>query len=59
MPVILNIKDEQDWLDQTLNLEAAKQMLKPYPSKQMTFYPVDKLVNDAKIDQPEVILPKS
>jgi putative SOS response-associated peptidase YedK len=58
MPVILRREDEADWLDQELNLEAAKQMLKPYPDKKMVFYPVDKLVNLAKNDSPEVIKPK-
>jgi putative SOS response-associated peptidase YedK len=32
-------------------------MLKPYPKEDLTVYAVNRLVNNAKIDQQEMILP--
>jgi len=58
MPVILHPEDESFWLDSDSNLEAIKSLLKPFDNKLMEYYPVDRLVNNAKNDIPEVLLPR-
>ena len=57
MPVIIKLSDEKAWLDPDLNTEAAKSLLKPFSDHEMTFYPVDRLINDVKNDLSEMILP--
>jgi len=58
MPVILHPEDESFWVDPSSNLEAIKSLLKPFDDKLMNYFPVDRLLNNAKNDLPEVILPK-
>lgn len=36
MPVILHLEDEKRWLDPTLSEEQISELLKPYPSREMT-----------------------
>lgn len=58
MPVILNPKDYDAWLDPTpqtdLNL---LQLIKPYPTSKMTAHPVSTLVNKPSNDVPECVVP--
>ena len=58
MPVILRPEDESFWLNYDSNMEAIKSLLKPFDDKLMNCFPVDRLVNNAKNDIPEVLLPR-
>lgn len=56
MPVILNPKDYDLWLDPTVQkLEQLQQLLQPYSSTAMTSYPVSTKVNKPTNDTPELI----
>lgn len=56
MPVILNPKDYDLWLDPTVQkLEQLQQLLQPYSSTVMTSYPVSTKVNKPTNDTPELI----
>lgn len=59
MPVILSKEGEQEWLDPHNNksLNTLQKLLTPYPSTKMTSYQVSQMVNNAKMDSPECILP--
>jgi putative SOS response-associated peptidase YedK len=58
MPVILNPKDYDAWLDPTpqtdLNL---LRLIQPYPTSKMTAHPVSTLVNKPSNDVPECVVP--
>lgn len=56
MPVILNQKQEQEWLEET-NKNKLLKLLDPFPASQMKAYKVDKLVNSPSMDTPELIQP--
>jgi putative SOS response-associated peptidase YedK len=58
MPVILEKKDEEEWLnpDET-EPERLTKLLHPYPASEMDAYPVSRLVNSPKNDTKEVIEP--
>ena len=58
MPVILEKNDEKTWLNET-DTNILQSMLKPFPAKQMTAYPISKLVNSPKNDSPEILKPAS
>ena len=56
MPVILDAKDYEKWLDPTVQKpDALKSLLKPYRSEAMTLYPVSAKVNNAKYESPNCI----
>ena len=56
MPVILDPKDYDRWLDPEMQkTEFLQSLLQPYPSEQMTAYPVSTQVNNPKNDRPECI----
>ncbi len=55
MPVILDEKEEINWLDNHLKPEDAMSMLKPFPTEQMRAYEVSTLVNSAANNMPEII----
>jgi putative SOS response-associated peptidase YedK len=58
MPVILDQDRYLWWLDARNNeLNSLKFILRPYPAEDMDCYRVSKLVNNAKNDSPECILP--
>ncbi len=56
MPVILSRKDEETWLSEN-NEDVLKNLLKPFPSEEMTAYPISKLVNSAANDTPQILEP--
>jgi len=60
MPVILEKKDEKEWLnpDETEPARLLK-LLHPYPASEMDTYPVSRLVNSPAKDTKEVIEPVS
>jgi putative SOS response-associated peptidase YedK len=58
MPVILDRADYDLWLDPAMtNVEAATDMLKPYPADQMRSYPVGSRVNSVANDDAECSTP--
>jgi len=60
MPVILQSKDEEQWLDASRTpFVKAKSVLKPYPEELMDAHDVSPIVNSAKYDGPECIRPVS
>jgi putative SOS response-associated peptidase YedK len=60
MPVILQPKDEEQWLDTSrISFAQARSLLKPYPENLMDAYDVSPIVNSAKYDGPECIRPVS
>jgi putative SOS response-associated peptidase YedK len=58
MPVILEPKNYEQWLDpEAKKIELLQSFLQPYPSEEMTAYPVSTKVNNPKNDRPECIQP--
>lgn len=58
MPVILNSKDYDLWLDPGIQEpERIQPLLRPYTSEKLTAYPVSTLVNNPANDTPECIEP--
>ncbi len=56
MPVILNPHDFQPWLDRDFNDATWLQSkLRPWANDDMTFYPVDTVVNNPRNEKPECI----
>ncbi len=56
MPVILDRKDYDLWLDPMVQVEPLQQLLRPYQSEAMTSYPVSPQVNKAENNSPECII---
>ncbi len=56
MPVLFEINTAWRWL-QPLPAEELLALLKPLPADKMEFYPVSRLVNDPKRDEPACIQP--
>ncbi|HBP88752.1 MAG TPA: hypothetical protein DD706_13760 [Nitrospiraceae bacterium] len=58
MPVILSSKDYDAWLDPTYeNTTQLEQLLIPYSSNNLTCYAVSLVVNNARYDGPNCIVP--
>lgn len=58
MPVILNVEGYDDWLDPNLQtVERLTPLLQSYPAEEMMAYPVGRLVNNARFDDPRCIEP--
>lgn len=58
MPVILAPTSYDQWLDPTFQqAEPLKALLRPYPSEELTAYPISTLVNDPRNDVPQVLEP--
>jgi putative SOS response-associated peptidase YedK len=57
MPAILKRKDEDVWLDPAARPEHLRGLLAPYPSDEMTAYPVSRLVNSVRNDSAELLIP--
>lgn len=56
MPVILDAKNYEQWLDpEAKKVELLQSLLQPYPTEEMTAYPVSTKVNSPKNDRPECI----
>ncbi len=58
MPVILNKKDESDWLDQNTPVSILKQLLRPFPDDQLIAYEVSPLVNNPENDTRDILQPQ-
>jgi putative SOS response-associated peptidase YedK len=49
MPVILHPDDYEAWLDDDVRkIDLLKELLRPYPAREMTGHPVGPLVNNAR-----------
>lgn len=57
MAIILEPEMYKDWLDEETPLPILKNMLAPYPPDRMHTYEVSTLVNNARIDQPNLLEP--
>jgi putative SOS response-associated peptidase YedK len=58
MPAILKREDEDRWLSgEPLGKSDLEQILSPYPDRDMTAYPVSTRVNNALVDDGQLILP--
>ncbi len=58
MPVILAPTSYDQWLDPTFqHVEPLKALLRPYPSEELTAYPVSTLVNNPRHDAPQCLDP--
>ncbi len=58
MPVILAPEDYEAWLDAGVQeVERLQPLLHPYPSDDMTAYPVSMRVNNPANDTPECVAP--
>ena len=55
MPVILEDREQNPWLDHGLRVEDVLELLDPYPEEEMTAFPVDRAVNNSRNDGPELI----
>jgi putative SOS response-associated peptidase YedK len=55
MPVILERKDYDTWLNPAFPPERAMELLRPYPAGKMTLWKVGKLVNNPRNDSEECI----
>jgi putative SOS response-associated peptidase YedK len=60
MPVILSPTSYDQWLDPTFQqIALLNALLRPYPSKELTAYPVSTLVNNPRHDAPQCLEPVS
>jgi putative SOS response-associated peptidase YedK len=57
MPVILKPEDESTWLDQSIPIQHARQLLQPYAGDKMEICPVSTMVNSSRNEAPELIEP--
>ena len=58
MPVILSPDAYAQWIDPAVRTPESLQMfIRPYPSEEMTAYPVSTLVNNPKNDRAECVVP--
>lgn len=58
MPVILRRSAEKQWLaKEVLSEDVLRSLFKPYPSMDMEMYPVSDMVNDARSDDAQMIVP--
>ena len=57
MPVILSKPEMWQWLDPAADPKELQALLDPYPSEQITMYPIQPLVNSPAIEQPQLIEP--
>ncbi len=57
MPVIVPAAAREVWLGSDAAPDALAALLRPYPETEMEAFPVSKLVNSVKNDEPECIRP--
>jgi putative SOS response-associated peptidase YedK len=56
MPVILGKEDRWKWVEETLPLDPALNMLSPYPADDMSVRQVSKAINSPQNDSPQYLL---
>jgi putative SOS response-associated peptidase YedK len=58
MPVILNPKDYDHWLDTSPQTpDKLQPLIRPFPAGQMAAYPVSTMVNKPDVDRAELVVP--
>lgn len=57
MPVILEARDYDRWLDPSVESSKLLSLLRPYPDQQMSVHPVSPQVNSPRYDSPDCITP--
>ncbi len=57
MPVMLSGESLWKWLEPA-NQDKLQELLKPYPPEWMTKVPISRLVNNVKVDSPELVAPE-
>jgi putative SOS response-associated peptidase YedK len=57
MPVLLNEEGTALWLSSSADVKELRPCLSPAPEDYLRAYQVSSLVNDARIDRPELIEP--
>ena len=57
MPVILHARDEADWLNPRVSLDAAQALLVPFPADLLTVYEVSPKVNAVAYNAPDLLQP--
>ncbi len=57
MPVILDVENHDAWLDPSAEPERLQALLRPYPDRQLTAFPISTRVNKVDNDDPGVIAP--
>ncbi len=57
MPVILTLTSEKDWLRTDIKSHDVIELLKPYPAKEMVYYPISTLVDKPSNNCMDVIKP--
>jgi putative SOS response-associated peptidase YedK len=57
MPVMLDREAEKIWLKKDATESELTNLLVPYASKNMSYYPVSPRINDVKVDLPSLIMP--
>ncbi|MCX6650437.1 MAG: SOS response-associated peptidase [Methanomassiliicoccales archaeon] len=58
MPVILSRSSEESWLSKgALTESALREIMDPFPANGIESYPVSDAVNDAKADDPDMVVP--
>ena len=55
--MVLEEKDEEDWLNPQLPLAEAQAMLAPYPAELFTMYEVSAKVNSPAFNTPDAVHP--
>ena len=55
MPVIIRAEDYSAWLNPDAEPNFLQQMMVPFPSEELTFHPVSRMVNKPSNDHPEII----
>jgi putative SOS response-associated peptidase YedK len=59
MPVILTDDAARQWMDSSLTGDQAHALCETFPASEMISYPVESIVNSAKNDVPECVVPAS
>lgn len=59
MPVILKPEDEEIWLDPDAKVDQLLKLIGPYPEAEMEAYSVSSIVNSARNETPDCIVPFS
>jgi putative SOS response-associated peptidase YedK len=57
MPIMFDRAAEKIWLEKDASEDELTQLLTPYASQNMNYYPVSSRINDVKVDVPSLITP--
>lgn len=57
MPVILDDRKREEWLDDSTNIDELVKIMSPYDAGEMTMHPISDLVNNPKNEKVEILNP--